>query len=64
MSGNVIPIHVRRQLIHLTEKLINRGLSEQTLQHDKLILITVAMTCFREIHAFDSSLNLLVDIEL
>jgi hypothetical protein len=64
VSGNIIPIHIGCQQIHLVEQLIDRGLSEKMLQHDKLILIAVATAYFREIHPFDGSVNLPFDTEL
>ena len=64
VSGNVIPIHVGRQQIHLAEKLIDHGLREEMIQHDKLILIAVTTACFHEIHPLDGSFNLPFDAEL
>jgi hypothetical protein len=64
VSRNVIPIHVGRQQLHLSEKLIDHGLWEQMFQHDKLILITVTSADFHAIHPFDGSNNLLIDVEL
>jgi hypothetical protein len=64
VSGNVFPIHAGRQRIDLEEQLIDHGPSEETIQHDKLILIAVATAYFREIHSFDGSDNLLFDAEL
>jgi hypothetical protein len=64
VAGNVIPIHVGGQQLHLVEKLIDHSLWEQMLQHDKLILIAVALTDFREVYPFDGSNNFLIDVEL
>jgi hypothetical protein len=64
VAGNVIPIHVEGQQLHLVEKLIDHWLWEQMLQHDKLILIAVASTDFREVYPFDGSNNFLIDVEL
>jgi hypothetical protein len=64
VSGNIFPIHVGRQHIHLAEQLIDHGPSEKNIQHHKLILIAIATACFSEIHPLDGSDNFPFDAEI
>lgn len=53
--GNIFPIHVGRQHIHLAKQLIGHGPIDKKNSQNKLFLIATARGYFSEIHHLDGS---------
>ena len=63
VPGNVIPAHPGCQQIYLAEELFDSRSSQETIQHDKLILLPVATAGFCKIQSLNGTGNLLLDTE-